>query len=75
LTVDGLVEACGVVDVKRVGSAGGERDIVDVGFGGREEMGRNWVGELGFGKIEMDGVAMMMPEVFRCCDVIGWMEL
>lgn len=34
LTVEGLAEACGVVDVKSVGSAGGERDIVMSELGG-----------------------------------------
>jgi len=70
LTVEGLAEACGVVDVKRVGSAGGERDIVITGFGGREE-----VGGIGIWKDWMEVFAVMMPEVFRCCDVIGWMGL
>jgi len=70
--VEGLEEACGVVDVKRVGSAGGERDIVIVGFGGQEE-----VGGIGL-KIEIWRDWMercckwLMPEVFRCYDVIGW---
>lgn len=45
-----------MVDVKRVGSAGGERDIVDVRIGGRKEMGRNWVGELGIWRDWMEGL-------------------
>jgi hypothetical protein len=53
-----------VVDVKRVGSAGGERDIVVAGFGGREDVGgielAIWIWRRLDGKV----VAVVMSEVF-----------
>jgi hypothetical protein len=70
LTVVGLEEACGVVEVKRVGSAGGERDIVVVRFGDRKEVGGIGL-VIEIWKALMEGVAMVMPEVFRCWGVIG----
>jgi len=54
LRVEGFEEACGVVGVKRVGSAGGERDIMVVGFGRMGEGERNWGLRLEL-ELELDG--------------------
>ncbi len=64
-----------MVDVKRVGSAGEERDMVDVGFGGAGGDGEEWGWRIGIWRDRMESVLVVMPEVFRCWDVIGWVGL